>query len=364
MRVVFLDNNLQYDGSTPDKQPLGGSETALVNMAREFAKRGHDVRVYNRCLAPGVFDGVQYKRFDSYVETAYLEADVTIALRNAALLNGFTNSLVTVLWMQDAFNQQILQPLRDSRLQVLIDQIFFVSQWQAWSFLRCYEWPRAQTWVSRNGVNLAHFPERALAAPRGKRVCYTSTPFRGLGLLLQLWPRILKAVPDAELHVHSNMGVYQVPADQDQKDFGEIYKALRQPGVFGHGGVNQVDLAKALASYRIFAYPNTFHETGCIALVEAMAAGCGVVTSDQGALPEILGGGGRLVSDVPGSAAYNDSFVDNTVALLQDDAAWQEMSVGFYERAHALYGWEKIAQEWEGRLVQLVAEQKRNRKRE
>jgi glycosyltransferase involved in cell wall biosynthesis len=356
MRLVFLDNNLQYDGSTLLKQPLGGSETALIRMAAEMARRGHEVRVYNRCAAPGTHDGVEYRRFDDYGETAYLPADVTIALRNAVLLGGFTNSTATVLWMQDAFNQPILKPLGDPRCKALIDRLFFVSKWQAWSFLRCNDWPKDRIWITRNGVWLNNYTINPALASRGKRLCYTSTPFRGLHLLLQLFPRILKEVPDAELHVHSSMGVYQVPESQDLKEYGGLYKLMEQPGVRNHGSIAQHELANKMLTYRVFAYPNTFHETGCIAAVEAMASGCAVVTGAQGALPEILDSHGTCIPGVPGGAVYNDTFVERCAAYLRDDLLWQRDSDALHERAHKLFGWSLIAQEWEGQLAQLIKE--------
>jgi glycosyltransferase involved in cell wall biosynthesis len=358
MRLVFLDNNLQYDGSILERQPLGGSETAFVHMARELAKRGHEVRVYNRCPLPKSHDGVDYRGFERYGETAYIRADATIALRNPMLLNGFTNSLVTVLWMQDAFNQPILKPLAEPKFKTLIDRLFFVSRWQKWSFLRCFDWPAERTFITRNGVHLDDYKERAPLDARGKRLFYSSTPYRGLHLLLQLFPRILKQAPDAELHVHSSMAVYQVPEAQDRRDHGEIYKLLQQPGVVSHGSVTQPELAKRLSGYRLMAYPNVFHETGCIAAVEAMAAGCPVVTSAQGALPEILYTGGALVTGVPGSGAYNEHFIDYCATFLQDDVLWERQSGLARERAFKCYGWDRIAQEWEFELATLVQERR------
>jgi hypothetical protein len=82
--------------------------------------------------------------------------------------------------------------------------------------------------------------------------------------------------------------------------------------------------------------------------VEAQAAGCAVVTSELGALPETVGEAGICIPGDPRTPAYQHAFVEACVALLTDDARWQAMSGRALARTAADYAWPVIAERWEG----------------
>jgi hypothetical protein len=98
---------------------------------------------------------------------------------------------------------------------------------------------------------------------------------------------------------------------------------------------------------RRLAYPNHYAETFRVAAIEAQAAGCAVVTSQLGALPETVGDGGVCIPGDPRSRAYQDAFVDACVRLLTDDEAWLAASGRARARAWGEYTWARIAAEWE-----------------
>src|SRR5579862_1882290 len=59
MKIAFIDLiNWDYTPLTPLEQPLGGSQSAGIYLARELAARGHAVTLFNNTTHPGHYDGI------------------------------------------------------------------------------------------------------------------------------------------------------------------------------------------------------------------------------------------------------------------------------------------------------------------
>ncbi len=355
LRLVFADNSWPFDGSTPEHSPLGGAQSSMIYLTRKLAAIGHDVHVYNNCNSPGEFHGVYYHKLDELDKAnKFLFADGFIALRNPTFFRNWLNAAVRILWTGDAIDQPNLQILKSQQdVRNNIDYIFCKSQWQAWTFINHFNWPTEKIMVTRNAVWPDYFPEK-FPEPQGSRLVYSSTPFRGLELLLRYFPSIHKAVPDAELHVFSSMQVYQQSKAEDQEKFGHLYKLAEQPGVIMHGSVGQRELTAEHAKCRVFAYPNIFPETCCTAAMEAMAAGCAVVTSELACMPETVGPGGILISGIPGTKEYNDAFVENCIRLFTDQTLWRKTAMAGREWILNYFTWDNVALEWSERINKLI----------
>jgi len=198
----------------------------------------------------------------------------------------------TVYWNQLSYDQKAVEFLKDPANIEKIDKFVFVSHWQAEMFRKLYNIPGYKTRVLKNaciGV------EQRQPGKRDKvRLCYISTPWRGLDVLLKAWKLLDRE--NIELHVFSSTKIYGKDfAISAAGEYEELFDQCRNtPGIVYRGFSTNESLRKELHTFDILAYPNTFEETSCIAVIEALSAGLRVVTSNLGALPETTEGWARM----------------------------------------------------------------------
>src|SRR5205823_2121446 len=108
-------------------------------------------------------------------------------------------------------------------LQENIDLIFCVSEWHRRTFIDAFGLPPEKVVATRNGFAPALVPRAT--ERKWTRAAYSSTPFRGLDVLLKIFPEIRNRYSEMRLDVFSSMKVYGWNADDDQRAFGAIYEA-------------------------------------------------------------------------------------------------------------------------------------------
>eukprot|EP01039_Chlorochromonas_danica_P004527 gene4527-4965_t len=125
-----------------------------------------------------------------------------------------------------------------------------------------------------------------MMANQPHRFIYTSSPLRGLHLLLHLWPTIRAEIPTAEIHVYFGITdvVMQALANANprmtREELARYFEdLLNQPGVVYHGMRGYAELALGYQQAGFFLYPSIYFETGCIAALKAMLHGAIPITS-------------------------------------------------------------------------------------
>lgn len=329
--LVLRSGEISFSEQMLDTHPLGGTETAILRMARALRELGHEV---------------YFEQFPERLQRLQ-GVDVLIVKRHPVLLDP-PFAKVNYFWAPDDVDQPFWDRLREpdfrQRFLASTTRLFALSQYQAKRMLSLGI-PEEQIAETRNGIDPRLFEQVTPdEGPRPPVAVYTSDPSRGLRILLDLWPDIRRQVPNATLRVFSSMRLY-LRGSREKPEHQQLYAQARDmAGVEYMGSVPQQQLATELLNARVLLYPNTFPETSCIAAIEAQAAGCAVVTSNLGALPETAWGN-AIIYAAPGSPAYNAAFVARAVELLRADDLWRSISTRNRERMRA-YTWPAVAREW------------------
>lgn len=367
MKLAFLDPvGWDYTPFSPLEKPMGGSQSALCYLTPELAALGHEVTLLNNVSRPGLYAGVHCPGHAQPLNADYLnQFDAVVGINSAmgARLRqrGVTTRLI--LWSQQATDQKDMQELQQPEERQAWSAFFLVSDWQALRYATDFGVPQDRIAVLRNAAapvfqTLERPAEPFFRTGKPPVLVYTSTPFRGLMLLLLCFPSIRAAIPGCRLRVFSSMGVYQLAPDQEQL-YPLLYALARDlPGVEYEGSVSQTALAAALAEADFLAYPNVFPETSCIAVMEAMAAGCLVCTSAVGALPETTAGFGFLM-DLPSDVLMMaETFANLLVGVYREACAQPDRydDAITRQRAHVRtqYNWAQRAREWSAVLPHVA----------
>jgi len=382
---IVLYAGAQWEPWSPEslrEGGIGGSETALVQVATRLAARGHHVRVYSSAVE-GLYGGALYRPFTAWDPTE--EVDLLIVSRLAHVFdNPMVGAKQSALWCHDHSYPDVLTEERASK----VDRIVVLSDWHRKRFAKLYPFTRRRLRVIRNGISLREIEtgenryshaSRKFSARR-PRVIYSSSPDRGLEVLLDVWPRIREQAPKAELHVFYGFETIDRMSSSNPS-LQMLKRSLltkvaqlggEKGGVYLRGRVGQVELADEMQRARVLAYPTAFLETSCITAMEARAAGLPIVTSDLGALRETVGEHGYTIAwarneDKPcnHSPEYQDRFVRQVVGMMTDKALWtfwhqRALGTGEYGPAADENDWEHRVDDWEA----LLPRPKRSAKRE
>lgn len=354
MKILFCANEcIPIHAKTLQERPLGGTETGVIRLAHELQELGHDVTVLTRHPNPPL-------SVPLYLPLTAINqlgtSDILISIRDWKPLFLPINANRRFLWTGDSWDQPSSVGVGDRRIAERIDGLLCVSEWHKETFCRASGFPASKAWVIGNGVHLEYFQGEETRAR--KRLVYSSTPYRGLVHLIDIFPRILASHPDAELHLFTGYDVYSGTEPYPEHVHREFRAVMQKfqliPNVYFRGNIRQQELAREFMRAAVLAYPNTFEETSCISAMEAQAAACVPVTSRKAGLIETVGDAGILIDGAPGTEEYSRRFAEAVNVLLSDDDFFHSLQEKGKIRAAQEFSWKKVAERFVGYLERFT----------
>ena len=286
------------------------------------------------------------------VEDEYFK-DINLILNNTdpKLID---RSKINILWMHHYINQKETENLKNKEYINKIDHIVFNSNWNFEKYQLQYKIPENKSIVLKNAINKIEFKDK----PKNKiSLIYHTTPWRGLELLLKVFKKINNE--NVELNICSSTIIYGKKFyNAYEKKFKKIFDECKNTkNINFHGYKDNSSIIEMLKEVHIFSYPSIWIETSCISAIEAMAAGCEVVTTDLGALKETCLPFAKFVNFEKNLHTLELSYL--SVLIDSINGFWSEKNQQKLkkqrETINNLYSWEKRKVEWINFLKKVKA---------
>lgn len=306
---------------------VGGSETYIIEIARWVQATGkYQCIVFCNCDKSDTFEGVQYIPLTMYVEFIMKNKISTAIISRYSeyipvTYQGFVDNMYLVL--HDLSPSGIVIPMSDK-----LKKVICLTKWHEDYFLNNFSALKGRTDTFYYGIDRDRFTISSDNKVRNSFI-YSSFPNRGLLCLLQMWPSIKRVIPDATLHVYSDINgkwVNEVAKDHMDK-IREIMEKdeLDKAGVTIHGWVSKSELASAWNRAEIWLYPCIFQETFCLTALEAAATKTLAISTPLAALNETIGDRGVLIEGDPMTEDWQSRALKELVSILENSTHRKEL---------------------------------------
>ena len=162
---------------------------------------------------------------------------------------------------------------------------------------------------------------------------------KNVGLLFNAFSKLVDKHPQYHLVMTGD-----IKGDPQYQSFlGEMKRAKLESRVIAPGFVDQKTLALLYSRASVFFYPSLYEGFG-LPVIEAMACGAPVISTNRSSIPEVAGDSAILLDpDDP------QSFADALIRLCESDNKRRELKDAGIGRA-ALFSWDRCATETYGAL--------------
>lgn len=318
-----------WDEDVAKTRGIGGSETAVVRMARLLRnKTGKKVRVFVDRPNTTEFDGVIYAPHTAAREYFYAQAPKAhIAWRHNVRLT----SSPTYLWCHD-----LVAP--DIGLTANYDKVLALSEFHKNYLKHIFRVPEEKILVTRNGIDLCRFHGKDFSTKNENKIVFSSSPDRGLERAIRVVEALRqKTGKSAELHAFYGFdNMIKLNLHQQVAQFQKLIND--RPWVKFHGNVQQDALVEHLKDAKVWLYPTDFLETFCITALEMLACQVRPVVRQHGALPFTLAGTPATILD---RDCQTQDDVDAWVCALEQAMGVEQPAIDM-----SRYSWDSVADEW------------------
>ena len=324
------------------EEGIGGSEYAVIKLAHQMSKQGDEVVVTGQ-VSPCEVEGIKYIPYELLGTNQHY--DIVIATNYIHYINELDAREITFdksyFWIHNNeyyayWNGQILEDFGKEHLQnSRMTNVIAVSDYSAKLLEKKYPEMVGKVRVIPNAIDPTDWNGIRFDNKQKNKFVYTSAADRGLKNLLEIWPQIREARPEATLWVATPP--YGLDWYEDYKGFYD--------GVHFEDNLPPRKLYELIASSEYWVYPSQYDETYCITALEMMMGEVSIITTDTGNLASIIPARGAMVSSESDVETLKKQILEK-LEFVESDAAFRKFSKENAKSFVLKQTWENVEKIW------------------
>ena len=310
MKIFFLENSFDYNGSDLDSAVIGGSEKTLINITNELAKdKNFEIKVFNNTSNPLIINNVSWMNKDKI--NPLEKCNYVIAMSDANLFSK-TNCQNNFLWSHSVQSfekfirkKQLIPFLKYKPIMILEGSYHYKTRNFLTSFFgkKILKIAPDDDFINKK-IELNYLPP--------PNAIFTTKSDRNLNFLLDAWHLIKKSSSQSKLFINPPYSLNHINIKDDV--------LLRKKG-------EKKLLIEDLVKSKVFITPGHKTEVFCLAAEEARELCVPIVTMGLGSLYE------RVDHGITGFIAKNKKeFVEFTNLVLNDDNTYYKLKSNLIKR--------------------------------
>lgn len=266
---------------------------------------------------------------------------------------------IRIFWCHDLPEDPESAKLSEQQFQDKFHKFVFVSDWQyaRYQLIRGVPYD-GKSQVIETGVKLGNYNTSKWNRPKKIKFVYTSTPQRGLDVLVAAFTMLAKNHPDIELDVYSSFKIYGW--NDADKPFEPLFRMIEDHPQMNYKGVvpNDQLLSNLGSDAHVFAYPSTWLETSCRAMIEAMSLGMYCVHPNYGALSDTSGHLNKMYQGSSDRSEQVVLFYKQLESVLAEIRRNEQSNIDYvgslYTYVKNRYNIDNIVKQWDHMLRDLL----------
>ncbi len=334
----------EFDEELYKTKGMGGSETALIEMAKWLKKlTGRRVIVFNM-RAQSLVSESQVEYFSTNAIHDYFskfEPAVHIAWRHNIRLT----KAPSYLWCHDLMIPGVENGLSQ-------DKVLSLSPFHRDFLSSSQGVPKDRILLTRNGISPEKWEQIPAKTKNPYKFVYASSPDRGLDRVMHILDIVREKYP-VDLHVFyglDNLYKYGQAALADKLKS----MASERSWVTLHGFTEQKQMYAQCADAAVWCHPNDFIETYCITVLEMMRSGVYAISRKWGGLADTIApfaenGMATLMEIDSITPEQHKEWAKECIKAIESKA-WEKVAINPQD-----FAWSSVAAEWV-KLMQLYPE--------